>query len=501
MTNLSDARFNALRAQGFTGDTSRMLMDWLLQNTPVSLLENRLGIRWVYEFNGTNMYATMPEWTPLGLPFEVSVEAVPLTVDDSFPVLVAGNDPDPQMFISTAPNHLIASRALGSDGTTVVNMNSGVPGAVVGTPYKITKEVTGAGTSFTVTNSGAGQEVATLSPSAYLLNDIATRNGNNLFHGPIWNLRLTDSSPFQRGGGRPVNYGNATRYGQLENPITWNSGEASVEIEWSHIRPAQTFENTAIVSNNGTAASGDTNIYVVGTNSSNIIVRLGGGNDYSFVGALSDVAVGQHYRGKLVATPTNWQLYIDGALKEDTAVSAAQQGSAAISHIGVNQNSSGFPIPANSALGDIIIRDLTNDREWIYTLDEGTGTAINNTGKTQGNYLNQPLWERQTLDQNNTRTIDIPAFDFTGGGTVTMSVIYDDGTFLDGSVPVLTGVAGVITAGANVSNIKVDGVAYAGAVIPTGQHIDIEFDVSAGTVDTIGPIASGAIGDLIMEVA
>ena len=81
----------------------------------------------------------------------------------------------------------------------------------------------------------------------------------------------------------------------------------------------------------------------------------------------------------------------------------------------------------------------------------------------------------------------------------TLPTLCDDGTFLDGSVPVLTGVAGVITAGANVSNIKVDGVAYAGAVIPTGQHIDIEFDVSAGAVDTIGPIASGAIGDVELD--
>ena len=36
---------------------------------------------YAYEFDGSTMYATMPDWKPLGLPFSVEVEAVPLTVD------------------------------------------------------------------------------------------------------------------------------------------------------------------------------------------------------------------------------------------------------------------------------------------------------------------------------------------------------------------------------------------------------------------------------------
>jgi len=102
------------------------------------------------------------------------------------------------------------------------------------------------------------------------------------------------------------------------------------------------------------------------------------------------------------------------------------------------------------------------------------------------------------LVANGTRYVDVPPVDMSGGGSVSLYIIYGDGTIVDGSVPVLTGVAGVLTAGANVSNITLDGVAYAGAVVTAGRHARVTFDISAGTVDAFGPMTTGAVSDVVL---
>jgi hypothetical protein len=49
-----------------------------------------IDARTYYYFDGTSMYATIPDWTPLGYDYSIEAEAEPLTVDGSVRHVLGG---------------------------------------------------------------------------------------------------------------------------------------------------------------------------------------------------------------------------------------------------------------------------------------------------------------------------------------------------------------------------------------------------------------------------
>jgi hypothetical protein len=66
-------------------------------------------------------------------------------------------------------------------------------------------------------------------------------------------------------------------------------------------------------------------------------------------------------------------------------------------------------MPVDSAIQNLVIQDITQSLIYNYPLDEGSGTdAINIDPSTQGNFLDQPMWDTDILEGDANRYIEIP---------------------------------------------------------------------------------------------
>jgi len=219
-----------------------------------------------------------------------------------------------------------------------------------------------------------------------------------MWHGPIWNLRLTDNSPIQN---EWANFGDASRYGVLDDSIVIPAGNA-LEIEFEWIRQ-DTASGTGLVElmGNGGTTSEKTTVSIWDSGSSNpdtFRVDLLSGNAASFAGALSNVAQGQHCSIKFVqeAGPSPQQsLYVDGELIE-TRTQEGGQTRWEFDRFGWNSNI-GRQLPTGSALKNIRITDLTEGKEWFYPLDPGEFTASSLQALATSATLSFPLTWATTL--------------------------------------------------------------------------------------------------------
>ena len=349
--------------------------------------------RLYYEFDGATMYATIPDWTPNGLPFEVSVEAVPLTVDGTVKMVVHGTSGN--HYISQHSANLGRYRSEGNAAPISIIDNASIS---EGKPVDWVMNAAPDGTQFENVSSGDSVDVSIASPLAYVA---ANNVGAQPFHGPIWNLRLTDNSPIQD---TDACFGDANRYVQLQAPIVL-AGDFEIEFDW--IRQDGTGTGTVWLFGAEGSTASIISVYDSGhaATANRLNVRAGG-EDYIFDNALSDVALGQHFNVRVVRSGGQAELFVDAASKGTVA---ASNGTMTIDQICAGNTSN--QLPTNSALQNIRIRDLTEGRSWEYKLDEGAGTDAPNTDpSTQGNYLNQPLWDRYTLDGDGARYVEIPEF-------------------------------------------------------------------------------------------
>lgn len=397
MPTVIDAKWDALRGMGYLGAMPDMTMDWLLQNTPIELLEEFTGIRWVYEFDGATMYATIPDWTPNGLPFEVSVEAVPLTVDANGRTILS-HATSSSRYVRSISNAIQERWENLASAFPILSANSAI---AQGAPVEVESANTASGTTLQA-NAVQAQDAtgfkvdSAINPLSKIGAD-GPLNAAGYFHGPIWNLKLIDDSPIQD---TTACVGDANRYVQLENPIVLE-GDFEVEFDW--IRQDQTGAGV------NSLVSGGTNSLINIDDSGaaapdrfRLITELG---SLAVDNALQNVALGQHCAIKVVRASDNVDVLVDSV----SVGGGVRTGAFAVQFFGTNKGAAN-DLPANAALQNVIIRDLTNNRTWEFKLDEGAGTDAPNTGTAQGNYLNQPLWNRATLDGDGTRYIEIPEF-------------------------------------------------------------------------------------------
>jgi len=181
MPTLTDARFDALRDMGYLGAISDMTMDWLIQNIPAEHLQQFAGIRWEYRFDGSTMYATIPDWTPNGLPFEVSVEAVPLTLDGTARRIESGTVFG--IYLAAGTNAVTAAFL---DTALAVQTVTG-PVAVVGQSLSVRLSATASGTTLTVNGTDYPSASVAASAAQNPISAIAALpTPTEFFHGPIW---------------------------------------------------------------------------------------------------------------------------------------------------------------------------------------------------------------------------------------------------------------------------------------------------------------------------
>ena len=315
---------------------------------------------YVFQFDGTDQYATIPAWRPNGLPFEVSVNGVPLTVDAT-PRRLFGNPSGSDYSVYSSSATQWVGRWKEQDGT--LQVLTATTGSLLNQTVRASLATDTTKTQLDVnTTSLDKQEKAGIQNAVTAI--AGTAAGAQLFHGPIWDVRLTDYSPIQNTW---VVNGNATRYVQLENPIVL-AGDFEIEFEW--IR-RDTASGTSRVGLMGSSGSTFLNVYVRDTNnaSSPSSFFFETGEQQIFVGgAFDNVALGQHCRCKFSVSGSNWTFEIDGAVVGSGGNYAA--GNAVIGLIG-NMNTPAL-LPADSSLANVRITDITNSLRWHYPLTDPT---------------------------------------------------------------------------------------------------------------------------------
>ena len=134
-----------------------------------------------YTFNGTDMHATIPDWTPLGLPWSRSLSCIPETVDGTVRHIDGGATHG--IFISAA--NAVSATFIDVDGSTVRTITG--PTAVVDVQLDIGLSATATDTILTVNGAptASGFVAATVSQEA-ISTFAALATPAAFFHGPIW---------------------------------------------------------------------------------------------------------------------------------------------------------------------------------------------------------------------------------------------------------------------------------------------------------------------------
>lgn len=280
-----------------------------------------------YTFDGVNMHATIPDWAPLGLPFTVSAQAVPLTIDAS------------NRFVWHSDANNLHQAKIGSSGNydfAIPNAGgtSDFPSAGAAT-VGVRVALTAASTADQTVVSAVTETTVSNTPrvDGWDIGFIAVRdNLSQFFHGPIWNLFLTDNSPIQA---TTYNKGNASLTGAIPS-IAFTTG--NVAFDYIH----QSANHTILTGSVAllTSVSG---VLTAGANVTSIIV-----DSVAYAGAT--LIAGQHYRVSF-------------------SVSAGT-----LTTIGA--------LPASSAMQNLVIDEGSD--QFTFPMDEGSGTVITNTDPITG---------------------------------------------------------------------------------------------------------------------
>lgn len=469
--NLNDSRYLSLRAQGFTGHVNTMLLRWLQANGATSgnisdawremlsangrtghVNDSWRGLlneiappeigrhindleRWFwsptggggalyrYTFDGVDQYATIPDWTPNGLPFSVEIKAAPMAVDGLEHRLWSGDAVLPAGRITTTDRW--GFRYTDVTGTAR-NLSSASLGAIAGQVANVLWNNTASNSQIRVDGEGVGNTNIAKSSSADPISLIGagTSAPAQLWHGPLWSLKLNDDSPIQNTN---VCRADSARHVDLASTM-WLFGLGAWEIEFDYIRLDKTGTAAPYVMGSQDGQS-RVSLYDSGAAFPDRIQVVRGGSDVTdFDGALADIAQGQHCTVKITfAFGVGMYCYVDGVEK------GGPFGAANATDLPIDQLYSangGYP-GSGAAFQNIRITDITNDREWLYTLDEGTGTLAHDTGASGFN--NNGTWVPDTSWQfipNNSRHYPINEGP-DGAGTIVDTIGGYDGTIVN----------------------------------------------------------------------
>jgi len=309
------------------------------------------GIPYVYNFDGSTMYATMGTgWEPLGLPYSIEFTAI---TDDvgAGAYAVAKDTKGVGVFSNSGIYTYLNINAVGD--------SSSVSSLLPDTQYTYVVTADGEGTTLTVVTDGNIGEVSKTVGQGDLTTIGATGVPASYWGGAIWGLRLTDDSPLQD---RTVMQADGDRYVQLNTTIALDT---DFEIEFDYIRQDRTGTNaTRIIGS--TDGSSYVALYDTGSALAGYIRVDFGANFKQSTDALTGVAIGQHVNIRLRSVGDQFDCYVDGVLKDDDSTTRPV-GSLEIDQLyqgGVNTAEAG------SGLGNVKVTDLTTGDTWIYALED-----------------------------------------------------------------------------------------------------------------------------------
>ncbi|RLA03989.1 MAG: hypothetical protein DRQ54_10105, partial [Gammaproteobacteria bacterium] len=170
------------------------------------------------------MYATMADWTPLGLPFQVKVSFIPEANDATRRVLSGPEDGGKTIRLTTTNIQYFYDRV---EGLSIFNANPYLPDAIqVAKATVLANEATFGSNGGNSTKTGA-------SLIAGVTDTIGARTGGTeLFQGPIGKLYLTDGSPFQQAGGRDILEGNGNRTITIPEFLIGANDDFTISIDY-----------------------------------------------------------------------------------------------------------------------------------------------------------------------------------------------------------------------------------------------------------------------------
>ena len=319
------------------------------------------GVPFVYNFNGTDMYATMGTgWEPLGLPYSIEFKAI--TDDAATGAYALSEDTARGVGIllgGAIYNYLDVNDLVDS---------STVAGAVTAdTEYTYIVNADASGTTLTVVADGDIGEPSKTVGQGELTTIGATGVPDSYWGGPIWGLRLTDDSPLQD---RTVMVGDKVRYVQLNNSITLPAADDWV-ISFDWIRYDNDAAHTGTTKVLG-ATDDSSNVSITDTQNATAANRLtltNSGTNVVILAALDGVVEGQHCRVVFTKVGDTQSVTVDGVETGTGSVAAASLGDFAIDRL-LKTNDS--PAGVGSAFGNFIFENTTTGNTWVYALEDET---------------------------------------------------------------------------------------------------------------------------------
>lgn len=369
-----------------------------------------------FRFNGTDQYATIPAWSPLGHPFHIGVNFTPTNVDGVRATVIAAasdynldiltTDVIEQSWQGVNADHLDALGSVTED--EAVNFTFDADGRIT--------DVVGVSTVQT-----ADSDKNILRPAISVIGSKTTPGA--YFEGEIWGLTLTDNSPIQNVDTIP---GDGVNYLTLNTDITITG---DFTIEWDEIVAKGISRG---ICGNDTGSSRVRSEQIV-----NAVLLRTSGDDASIVNHYEGVANGQHVHVKISRTGSTARAELDRWLNP---VGNSAAGDFHMQRIYSYGAGSGSIMPTGGVVQNLVVTDLAGDRQWIWKLDEPTGAVAVNTGKTQdadydATWLSNPS---RTWVPNNSRYYPMNE----GSGTTFNDIIGgNDGTivnFAGGDWPVFS---------------------------------------------------------------
>lgn len=374
-----------------------------------------------YTFDGSTMYATIPPYAAVGKPrnytFNFRADAVATGTEQYIASGTEGGIDFSILLHATLPQIVIHYR--NSAGTQAVETVT-LPEIVAGENSKLEVVTLGPGSEVYV--NGVQADITAFDVADGLqppLTHLGVKHDlTGYFAGELWGDYFIDESPITD---TDACMGNGIRYVTLAESIVL---EGDFEIELDCIRQDATGVGTWVAAGDSSAATA-IRLYDTGNASPDEVRVQGGGGLSQFINALKNVALGQHFGLRLVRSGTDLSLYIDGVVDPVTRTHAGDFTFSSIASDGVSD------MPTDSALQNVRITDITEDREWLYTLDEGAGVLAADTGASglanNGTWTPNTDWQYIASDSRNYPINEGPA----SGGTLTDTISGQDGTIVN----------------------------------------------------------------------
>lgn len=332
--------------------------------TMIATLSPGGGSNSKFTFNGVDMYATIPDWTPLGLPYSVEVSAVPLGIN------LAGQN----VLVSSSTNvnvqGLLIQGNVSGRMRARVNATPSDANIYIVTPIPVVGESMQSEVSVdaeSITHTYNGSSVVDAVNAAQI--DANTKyglisidhNSGAFFHGPIWDVKLNDSAVIQD---TDVLEGNGTRYITIpEFTIPEDDGR---RVSWDGI-----YDNAVGIYY--ILGSADSSAYIRITGDTGLVRWRNGGISRDVAAGLAGLANGQHYHAEFIIDAAGvGSLEVDG-VETGTLTNGALEF--AVDEVGASAGGAGA-IRVGSAIQNVTLRNTTTDEYLQYKIDEGAGTEI-----------------------------------------------------------------------------------------------------------------------------